>query len=58
MAKQAEVLGSSTTLLNVHVFMFAYLFLCKIGTNVCVEIWGNKKLSALVKCLDYFFLEG
>jgi hypothetical protein len=47
MAKQAKVLGSSTTLLNVHVFMFTYLFPCKIGTNVCTEILGNKKLSAI-----------
>jgi hypothetical protein len=54
---QVEVLGSLTTLLNIHVLMFAFLFLCKIGTNVCLKILGNKKLSTLVECLDSSFPE-
>jgi hypothetical protein len=57
MARQVEVLGLSMTLLNVLVLMFAYLFPCKIGTNVCVEILGNKKLLALVKCPNSSFPE-
>jgi len=57
MAKQIEVPGSSMTLLNVHVFIFAYLFPCKIGTNLCAKILGNKKLLTLVECLIFFFLE-
>jgi hypothetical protein len=45
------------TLLSVLVLMFAYLFLCKIGTNVCVKILGNKILLVLMECLDLFFSE-
>jgi hypothetical protein len=52
-----EVLGSSKTLLNIHVLMFAYLLPCKIGTNVCAEILGNKKLLALMECPKFSFLE-
>jgi hypothetical protein len=50
MAKLAKVLGSLKTLPSIHVLMFAYLFPCKIGTNVCPEILGNKKLPTLVEC--------
>jgi hypothetical protein len=57
MGRPTKVPGSSTTLMSVHVFMFAYLFPCKIGTNVCVEILGNKKLPALVECPSFYFLE-
>jgi hypothetical protein len=42
MARLIEVLGSPTTLQSVPMLMFAYLFPCKIGTNVCVKILGNK----------------
>jgi hypothetical protein len=55
MERLVEVLGSLTTLLNILVLMFVYLFPCKTGTNVCVEILGNKKLSTLMECLDFFF---
>jgi hypothetical protein len=55
MARPTEVLGVLTTLLNIPMLMFAYLFPCKIGTNVCVKILGNKKLSALVKCPYFSF---
>jgi type IV secretory pathway component VirB8 len=57
MARLAEVIGFLTTLPNVLVFMFAYLFPCKITTIVCVEILGNKKMLALVECLDSYFLK-
>jgi hypothetical protein len=55
MARATKVLDSSMTLLNILVLMVAYLFPCKIGTNVCVKILGNKKLSTLVECPNYFF---
>jgi len=57
MARLAEVIGFLTTLPNVPVFMFAYLFPCKITIIVCVEILGNKKMLALVECLDSYFLK-
>ncbi len=57
MARLAKVPGSSTTLQSVPMLMFAYLFPCKIGTIVCVEILGNKKLSALMECPYSSFLE-
>ncbi len=41
------------TLMSVPMFMFAYLIPCKIGTNVCIKILGNKKLLTLVECLDF-----
>jgi hypothetical protein len=52
MARLAKVLGSLMTLSNILVLMFAYLFPCKIGKNVCAKILGNKKMLALVECLD------
>jgi hypothetical protein len=55
MARLIEVPSSSTTLMSVLVLMFTYLFPCKIGTNVCAKILGNKKLLALVECLDSSF---
>jgi hypothetical protein len=55
MAKQIEVLGSLMTLLNIHVLIFAYLFPCKIGTNLCAKILGNKKLRTLVEMPKFFF---
>jgi hypothetical protein len=55
MAGPTKVPSSSTTLLSNLVLMFAYLFPCKMGTNVCVEIWGNKNFFALVECLDSSF---
>jgi hypothetical protein len=57
MLRHVEVPGSSMTLVNVLVFMFVYLFPNKIGTNMCVEILGNKKLLTLIKCPDIFLLE-
>jgi hypothetical protein len=44
MAQEGEVPFLSTTLLNNHVLMYAYLFPCKIGTNVGVDIIVSKKL--------------
>jgi len=55
MVKHVEFLGSSMTLLNVLVFIFVYFFPRKIGTNLCVEILGNKKLPTLIKCPNFFF---
>jgi hypothetical protein len=57
MLKHIEVPGSSMTLVNVLVFMFVYLFPHEIGTNLCVEILGNKILPTLIKCPDLFFSE-
>jgi hypothetical protein len=57
MARLVEVPSSSTTLLSIPMLMFAYLFPCKIGINVCVEILGNKKLSVLVECTNFSFQE-
>jgi len=57
MARLVEVLGSLTTLLSVPMLMFTYLFPCKIATNMCAKILGNKKLSALVEYLDSSFSE-
>ncbi len=53
MARPVEVLGSLMTILSVPMLMFAYFFPCKIGTNVCAEILGNKKLLALVECPNF-----
>lgn len=55
MACQIEVLGSSSTLLNVLVLMYIYLFLCKIWTNVDIDILENKKLLALIESLVFPF---
>ncbi len=49
MARQVEVLGLFSTLLNVFVLMYIYLFFCKIWTNVGIDIFENKKLSTLVE---------
>jgi hypothetical protein len=57
MARLAKVPSSSMTLLSVPVLIFVYLFPCKIGTNVCAKIFGNKKLLALMGFLDFFFLK-
>jgi hypothetical protein len=57
MARPTEVPGLSTTLLNIIVLIFSYLFPYKMGTNVCVKIWGNKKLLALMECPNSSFLE-
>jgi hypothetical protein len=57
MVRLTKVLGSLTTLLSVHVLMFIYLFPCKIRTNVCAKILGNKKLSTFMECLVFFFFE-
>ncbi len=55
MENLTNVPSSSTILLSVLVLMFAYLFPCKIGTNVCAKILGNKKLSTLLECPNSFF---
>jgi hypothetical protein len=57
MVRPTNVSSSLTTLLDILVLMFAYLFPCKIKTNVCVKILGNKKLPTIVECLDSFFSE-
>jgi hypothetical protein len=57
MVRPTNVSSSLTTLLDILILMFAYLFPCKIRTNVCVKILGNKKLQAIVECLNSFFLE-
>jgi hypothetical protein len=57
MARLAKVLDSLTTLLNVPMLMFVYLFPYKIGTNVCAKILGNKKLLALVEWPNSSFPE-
>jgi hypothetical protein len=56
MARQVKVPSYWMTLLSVHVFMFTYLFPCKIGTNVCVEIWEEEivDISGMPK---FFFFE-
>jgi hypothetical protein len=36
--------------------MYAYLFLCKIGTNAGVNIFPGKKLLALIECPIFVFL--
>jgi hypothetical protein len=50
MARPTKVPSLLSTLLSIPMLMSAYLFPYKIGTNVCVKILGNKKLSALVDC--------
>jgi hypothetical protein len=57
MVQKGKVPFHSTTLLNNHVLMYAYLFLCKIGTNVGIDILTSKKLPALIDCLVCVFLE-
>ncbi len=48
-AQQVEVSSLLMTLLNIPILMFVYLFPCKIRTNVCLSILGNKKLLTLVE---------
>jgi hypothetical protein len=57
MARLAKVLSSLMMLQNILVFRFVYLFPCKIGTNVCAKILGNKKMLTLMECMDSFFSE-
>jgi len=55
MARPAKVPRSLTTISNIPMLMFAYLFPCKIGTNVCPKILGNNKLVTFVECWDFSF---
>jgi hypothetical protein len=55
MARSTKVLGSLMTLLGIPMLMFTYLFPCKIGTNVCAKILGNKKLPTLMECPNSSF---
>jgi hypothetical protein len=55
MAWEGEVPFQLTTLLNNHVLMYTYLFPCKIGTNVGVDILTSKKLLALIESLVFVF---
>jgi hypothetical protein len=57
MARLAKVLSSLMMLQNILMFRFVYLFPCKIGTNVCAKILGNKKMLTLMECMDSFFSE-
>ncbi len=57
MAWHEEVLNLSTNLMSVVVFFYAYLFPCKIGAHVGIDIFGNKKLLALVENPISSFLE-
>ncbi len=57
MAWEEEVLSLSTNLMNIVVFFYTYLFPCKIGTNVGVNILGNKKLLAFIENPISSFLE-
>jgi hypothetical protein len=43
--------------MNIVVFFYTYLFPCKIGTNVGVNILGNKKLLAFIENPISSFLE-
>jgi hypothetical protein len=45
MARKGKVPFQSTSLLENSMLMYAYLFLCKIRTNVDIEILASKKLS-------------
>jgi hypothetical protein len=45
------------TLLNNLVLMYVYLFSCKIGTNVGIDILTSKKLPTLIECLVFVFIE-
>jgi hypothetical protein len=54
MLRHVKVPSSSMALMNVLVFMFVFFFPHKIGTNLCVEILGNKKLLTLIKCPNLF----
>jgi hypothetical protein len=56
MARKEEVPSLSTNLMNI-VFFYTYLFPCKIGENVGVNILGNNKLLALVENPISSFLE-
>jgi hypothetical protein len=47
MAQERDVPFQSTTLLNNHVLMYAYLFFCKIGTNVGIDILTNKEIASI-----------
>jgi hypothetical protein len=47
MRRKGEVLFHSTSILNKFVFMYVYLFPCKIGTNVGIDILTSKKLSTI-----------
>jgi hypothetical protein len=53
MARKGEVPFQLTTLLNNLVLMYAYLFLCEIGTNVRMNILASKKLSTLIESLVF-----
>jgi hypothetical protein len=55
MAQEGEVPFQLMILLNNHVLMYAYLFLCKIGTNVGVDILISKKVLALIECPNSVF---
>lgn len=55
MAQKGEVPFQSTILLNIHVFMYTYLFPCTIGTNVHVDILASKKLLTLIKSIVFVF---
>jgi hypothetical protein len=58
MAWQEEVPSLSTNLMsNVFFFSYVYLFPCKIGANVGINILGNKKLMALIRNLIFLFLK-
>ncbi len=55
MAQKGEVPFQSTTLLNIHVLMYTYLFHCTIGTNAHVDILASKKSSTLIKSIVSVF---
>jgi hypothetical protein len=57
MAQEGKVPFQLTTLLNNHVLMYAYLFPCKIGTNVGMDILASKKLPALIERPIFVFPE-
>jgi hypothetical protein len=57
MDRQEEVSSLSTNLMSIIGFFYAYLFPCKIGTNVGVDIIRNKELLALVENPISLFLE-
>jgi hypothetical protein len=54
---KGEVPFQSMSLLNNFVLMYVYLFPCKIGTNVVIDILASKKLSTLIKSPIFVFLE-
>jgi hypothetical protein len=55
MERLIEVPNSSMTLLGILMLMFTYFFPCKNGTNVCAEIFENKKLPTLMECPNSSF---